>query len=94
MRFFFFPSIAKHVPIFVPYIFFNFNFSKIMRKIIRHIKNVKQNHWGIIPLYTPENELFLGIFRTTPIIDIRMILFGLDESIHKVYEKKIFFYFI
>ena len=34
--------------------------------------------------------LFLGIFYTTPIIDIHMILFGLDKSTLKVYKKKLF----
>ena len=36
----------------------------------------------------PKNELFLGIFHTTPIIDIHMILFGFDKNTLKVYEKK------
>ena len=38
----------------------------------------------------PKNELFFGIFHTTPIIDIHMILIGLDKSTLKVYEKKKF----
>ena len=36
----------------------------------------------------PKNELFLGIFHTTPIIDIHIIIFGLDKSTLKVYERK------
>ena len=41
----------------------------------------------IIWTYPP----FFGIFHTTPIIDIHMILFGLDKSTLKVYEKKTLF---
>ena len=36
----------------------------------------------------PKNELFLGIFHTTPVIDIHMILSELDKSTLEVYEKK------
>ena len=36
----------------------------------------------------PKNELLLGIFYTNSRIDIHMILFGLDKSTFKVYEKK------
>ena len=35
---------------------------------------------GSFHFIRPKNELFLGIFHTTPIIDIHMILFGLDKS--------------
>ena len=43
---------------------------------------------GLYHFIRPKNELFSGIFHTTPIIDIHMILFGLDKSTLKVYEKK------
>ena len=42
----------------------------------------------------PKNELFLGIFHKTSIIDIYMILFELDKSTLKVYEKNFFSFYI
>ena len=42
------------------------------------------------PFTRQKNELFLGIFHTTSIINIHMILFGLDKNTLEVYEKKNF----
>ena len=42
----------------------------------------------------PKNELVLAIFHTTSIIDIHMILFGLDKSTLKLYEKNFYSFYV
>ena len=65
--------------------------SKNFTKFLEQSKKLKNVLKGSSHFTCPKNELFLGIFHTTPIIDIHMILSGLNKSSLKVYEEKILF---